>query len=261
FAYIGCFWAAGGWPGWRIFLALTLAMVAVRSVAMTVNRVADLKFDRQNPRTQYRPLVTGEIALRDAWVFILISAAVFVLACAFLNTTCLVLSGPALIWAAVYSLTKRFTWLCHFILGSVLGLAPIGGWIAFDPVWHPAYICLFLGVLFWVAGFDILYASQDREFDKEHGLHSLPADFDLTSSFALSGFSHVNAALFLGLAGILAEAGGWYFAAWAIISLVLLIEHLIISPEDLSRINVAFFALNGVVSLVLFAGVLADIVF
>jgi len=141
---------------------------------------------------------------------------VFILACAFLNTVCLVLSVPALIWVSVYSLSKRFTWLCHFILGSVLGLAPIAGWIAFDPVWHPAYICLFLGVLFRVAGFDILYAAQDTEFDQEVGLHSLPADFGLETAFALSGFCHVNAALFLGLAGVLAGAGAWYFIAWGI---------------------------------------------
>jgi len=261
FAYIGCLWAAGGWPGWRVFIALTVAMVAVRSVAMTVNRVADLKFDRQNPRTRGRQLVTGEIALHEAWIFILVCAAVFVLACAFLNTVCLILSVPALIWVSVYSLSKRFTWLCHFILGSVLGLAPIAGWIAFDPVWHPAYICLFLGVLFWVAGFDILYAAQDSEFDKGVGLHSLPSDFGLESAFALSGFCHVNAALFLGLAGVLAAAGMWYFIAWGITTLILLLEHIIISPNDLSRINVAFFTLNGVVSLLLLAGVAADTIF
>ncbi len=259
FAYMGCFWAAKGWPGSRVFIALTVAMVAVRSLAMTVNRVADLKFDRSNPRTQGRPLVTGEIPLRAAWIFIGLCAVLFVLACAFLNMTCLLLSIPALVWASVYSLSKRITWLCHFFLGSVLGLAPIAGWIAYDPVWDPAYLCLFLGVLFWVAGFDILYSAQDCTFDQEQGLHSLPADFGVPRAFALSAFSHVNSALFLGLAGLLAGGGIWYFLAWGVITILLAGEHALISAEDLSRINTAFFTLNGLVSLALLAGVAVDV--
>lgn len=259
FAYIGCFWAAGGWPGTRVFIALTLAMVAIRSLAMTANRVIDLDIDRKNPRTQSRALVTGDVSRRDAWAFIAVCAGIFVLCCAFLNSTCLLLSFPAMLWAMGYSLSKRYTRLCHFILGSVLGLAPIAGWLAYEASWHLAYICLFLGVLFWVAGFDILYSAQDCEFDREHGLHSMPASIGVPCAFTISSFSHVNAVLFLGLAGLLAEAGLFFFAAWGLTSIILLWEHKIIAADDLSRVNTAFFTLNGIISLVLFGGVLADI--
>ncbi|SDB08233.1 4-hydroxybenzoate polyprenyltransferase [Desulfonatronum thiosulfatophilum] len=259
FAYTGVFLAAGGWPGWRVFLLLTLAMVMIRSFAMAMNRILDLRFDRLNPRTQSRPLVTGELSVRFTVVFCLVTAVLFVLACAGLNTLCLILSGPALIWSAAYSLTKRFTWLCHYFLGSVLGLAPIAGWIAFDPQFTLPAFLLFFGVLFWVAGFDILYAAQDAEFDKSHALHSVPAAFGLETAFVLSRFSHVQAALFFLLAGFAASLGWIYFLAWAVVGTVLYMEHRIVSPGDLSRLNMSFFTLNGAVAALLFVGVLLDL--
>ena len=130
FAYIGLFVAAGGWPGWRAFVFLTVAMVAMRSYAMAINRLADVRYDRINPRTMGRELVTGEVGIRAAWAFTAGSAVVFVAACAGLNSLCLALSPVVLLWGAFYSLTKRFSWLCHFVLGSVLGLAPVAGWLA-----------------------------------------------------------------------------------------------------------------------------------
>ncbi|MFW5730030.1 MAG: UbiA-like polyprenyltransferase [Desulfonatronovibrionaceae bacterium] len=258
FAYMGAFWAARGWPGWDTFLLLTLAMVAVRSFAMTVNRVADLKYDRENPRTSTRALVTGEISVKEACLFILICALIFVAACAFLNSLCFYLSFAALFWSAVYSFSKRFTSFCHFHLGSVLGLAPIAGWIAYEPAFAPAPFFLFLGVSFWAAGFDILYSGQDISFDQEHSLHSIPSRYGLDTAFALAGFSHVNASLFFFISGLAAGAGAGYFLFWAMVSVLLAAEHKIISPGNMQKINVSFFVLNGAAAILLFAGVLWD---
>ena len=259
FAYMGAFWAAGGWPGWVKFFFLSLAMVAVRSFAMTVNRIADLKFDGKNERTRSRPLVTGEISVRDAYMFVSLTAVVFVVSCAFLNTLCFYLSFFALAWSAFYSFTKRFTSLCHFYLGSVLGLAPVAGWIAYDPSFALAPFIMFLGVLFWVAGFDILYSSQDAGFDGENSLHSLPVRHGIETAFVVAGFCHVNASLFFLLAGIAVEAAWPFYLAWMAVSAVLLIEHRIISPDNMQRINVSFFTLNGLVAVILLLGVLVDI--
>ncbi|WP_291322758.1 4-hydroxybenzoate octaprenyltransferase [Desulfonatronospira sp.] len=259
FAYMGLFWSAQGWPGWRIFVFLTLAMVMVRSFAMTHNRLADLPLDALNPRTRDRALVTGEIRVKEAYLFLGVSAALFLFACAFINLPVFLLAFLALGWSAVYSYTKRWTSLCHFFLGSVLGLAPLAGWIAFVPELTLPAVFLFLGVLFWVGGFDILYATQDAGFDRENGLKSIPARHGLETSFALAGFAHVNAALFFLLAGITVGATWPYYLAWVIVAAVLYIEHKLISPDNLEKLNVSFFTLNALVSLILLAGVLGDV--
>jgi len=256
FAYAGCCLAARGWPGWRAFLLVTVAMVAVRSFAMAFNRIADLKFDRVNPRTRKRELVTGEISLPAAWAFTLAAAGIFVLACAGMNALCLTLAPVALGLCALYSLAKRFTWICHFLLGMSLGLAPVGGWIAYEPVFRAPAGALFLAVTFWVAGFDMIYATQDIAFDRAHGLRSIPARFGLEPGLALSAFCHVNTCLFLGLAGWAASLTWPYFAIWGATSLVLIYEHAIVRPDDLTRVNTAFFTLNGFISPALLLGVL-----
>jgi len=258
FAYLGMIWAAGGWPGWKIFLALTVAMVAVRSFAMAVNRLADLPFDVKNPRTQTRPLVTGELNVFETLVFIAVSALVFVGACWQLNALCLALSPLALVWSAMYSYTKRFTSLCHFFLGTVLGLAPLAGWLAVSPEIALAPVLLALGVTFWVGGFDILYACQDAEFDQNEGLHSLPAGKGVPIALALSTFSHVVTALFFLLAGWAAGAGIVYTGFCLAVAAILLFEHRLISADDLSRVNLAFFTLNGFIAVFLFAGAVID---
>jgi len=256
FAYIGLFVAAGGWPGWRAFVLLTVAMVAMRSFAMAVNRLADVRYDRVNPRTNRRELVTGEVTLRQAWIFTAGCAVVFVGACAGLNTLCLALAPVALVWGAFYSVTKRFTWLCHFVLGSVLGLAPLAGWLAVKPEFSLAPILFGLGVTCWTAGFDVLYACQDVDSDREQGLWAMPARFGVATSLRLAAFSHVDAALFFLLAGYAAGLSWIYYASWAVCSLVLLIEHRLLSENDLSRINVAFFTLNGIIAVLLGVGTL-----
>jgi 4-hydroxybenzoate polyprenyltransferase len=259
FAFAGAFIASGGIPAWKPFVLLTIAMVAVRSFAMAFNRVVDLPFDRRNPRTQNRPLVTGEITRLQTWAFIVVMAVVFVLACAGLNRLCLMLSPLALGISALYSVMKRFTWLCHFVLGAVLGLAPLAGWLSVDPVFTLPAALLFWGVLFWVAGFDILYSCQDTAFDIEVGLHSVPARFGIPTALVISTFCHVNTVVFFLLAGWAAGLSWAWYPVWAIVSLVLVLEHRLIRADDLSRVNMAFFTLNGVVSIVVFAGIVTGI--
>jgi 4-hydroxybenzoate polyprenyltransferase len=256
FAYIGAFLAADGWPGWRVFIFLTVAMVAVRSFAMAANRLADLDIDRENPRTQGRELVNGAIGLDSARLFTVLAALVFVLACAAINWWCFALSPLALFWSAFYSLTKRFTWLSHYALGSVLGLAPIAGWIAVRPEFTVSQAAFFLGVTFWVAGFDLLYACQDADFDRRQGLHSVPADKGVGTALTMAAFSHVTASLFFLLGGFAAGVGLAYYPVWAAVAAVLAWEHTLIAEDDMSRVNTAFFTANGVVAVALFAGVL-----
>ena len=259
FAYIGAFLAAGGWPGLWNMLVLTVAMVAVRSFAMAFNRYADLDIDRENPRTQKRELVTGELSTGFTLGFIIGTGAIFVIACALMNPLCLLLSPVALGLSAFYSFCKRFTHWCHFVLGSVLGLAPVAGWLCVDPVFTLPAVALFCGVTMWVAGFDLLYACQDAAFDRERGLYSMPARLGVRAALAVSTVSHMTAASFFLLAGWAAGLGAVYVVAAGVVGLVLMAEHLLVSAEDMSRVNVAFFTLNGVISVVLFLAVALDL--
>ncbi len=259
FAYIGAFLAAKGWPGFGPMLVLTIAMVAIRSFAMAFNRLADLDIDRENPRTQDRPLVTGELSRGFTMVFLAGTAVVFVAMCAFMNPLCLALSPVALIWSAFYSYCKRFTKWCHFVLGSVLGLAPVAGWLSVAPVLTLPAALFFFGVTFWVAGFDLLYACQDRHFDRGRGLHSIPARLGMKAALGISTLSHLVTAIFFLLAGWAAGTGAVYFLVAAAVGVVLLWEHRLISAEDMSRVNLAFFTLNGIISVALFIGVVLDL--
>lgn len=256
FAYIGMVLAADGWPGIATFLLLTVAMVAIRTYSMTFNRLADLKFDAVNPRTQNRELVTGEITQTEAKITLAVTAAIFVACCAGLNMLCLALSPIPLIVGAGYSYTKRFTPLCHFVLGSVLGLAPLASWIGVVPQFTVTAWLFFFGVTFWVAGFDILYATQDAEFDRDHGLNSLPANLGLPAALALSTMSHICTAIFFALAGANAGLGYGWWLVWTPATIALLWQHSLITPDDLSRVNLAFFTTNGIIGVSLFGGVL-----
>lgn len=259
FAYAGAFLAAAGLPSWRVLVPLTMAMVAVRSFAMAFNRVADLHYDRLNPRTARRPLVTGEISPAQTWAFCGVMAALFVAACAAINSLCLYLSIPALCFAAGYSYLKRFTFLCHFWLGATLGLAPLAGWISVRPELAMTPALFFWGVTFWVAGFDIFYSCQDVDFDREQRLHSVPAHFGIAPALALAAFCHANTSLFFLLGGWNAGLSIWWYAVWAAVSAILFWEHKCVKADDLSRVNMAFFTLNGVISVVVLGGVLLGI--
>lgn len=259
FAYIGAFLAADGWPGFFNLLILTVAMVAVRSFAMAFNRYADLDIDKENPRTQDRPLVTGELSTRFTLVFIVGTAMIFVAMCALMNPLCLFLSPLALGLSAFYSFCKRFTYWCHFVLGMVLGLAPVAGWLSVDPTMTLPAALFFCGVTLWVAGFDLLYACQDADFDKERELWSIPARLGIPAALGISTLSHTTTAVFFLLAGWAAGLGWIYFLVAGAVGLVLMGEHLLVKPDDLSRVNVAFFTMNGVIAVVLFFGVLLDL--
>lgn len=259
FALLAMVWAAEGWPGWRVSGWILVAMVGARSAAMTFNRIADLKFDRENPRTVRWPLSTGEVSLPFAWGFLAASIALLLLAAWMLNPLCFRLSPVALLFLLGYSLTKRFTWLCHAVLGFTDGLAPLGAWIAVTgsfgaPAW---WLCA--AVSTWVAGFDLLYALQDREFDRAQRLHSFPARFSIVPTLWVSGLVHLAAAgCYAGAAW--AIGAGWIFWGGVGVSSILLAwEHALVKPSDLSRLDAAFFTLNGYVSVGLLACGILDL--
>lgn len=262
YAWAGAFLTAGGLPPARSLIFLTLGMVTARSFAMAFNRLVDLPFDRDNPRTQNRPLVTGAVSVRQTWAFCALMAALFVASCAALNDVCLWLSVPALLFSAIYSLLKRFTPLCHFWLGATLGLAPLAGWLAVNPQAPGlAHILLFFAVTFWVAAFDIYYAFQDMDFDQAFGLYSAPASWGPESALRMAAFSHTMTAIFLILAGLAANLSWPWHAVCLLIACVLLAEHRLMRPQDLRHVNTVFFTLNGLISPAVLAGVLLGICF
>ena len=260
YAWAGAFLAARGVPSARSLIFLTIGMIAARSFAMAFNRLADLPFDRDNPRTQQRPLVTGVISQKQTWAFCALMAVIFIAACAALNTVCLWLAVPALLFAAIYSLLKRFTALCHFWLGATLGLAPLAGWLSVNPAsLGLAAILLFWAVTFWVAAFDIYYAFQDMDFDVAFELHSVPASLGADTALTLAAFSHAMTSIFLLLAGYAANLSWPWYIVWFGISVMLLVEHRLMRPQDLRHVNTAFFTLNGIISPVVLIGVLLGI--
>ena len=260
YAWAGAFLAARGLPSARSLIFLTIGMIAARSFAMAFNRLADLPFDRDNPRTQQRPLVTGVISQKQTWAFCALMAIIFIAACGALNTVCLWLAVPALLFAAIYSLLKRFTALCHFWLGATLGLAPLAGWLSVNPSsLGLAAILLFWAVTFWVAAFDIYYAFQDMDFDVAFELHSVPATLGADTALTLAAFSHAMTSIFLLLAGFAAGLSWPWYIVWFGISVMLLVEHRLMKPQDLRHVNTAFFTLNGIISPVVLIGVLLGI--
>jgi len=256
FAFMGALLAARGLPTGPQAFYILLAMVGARSAAMAFNRLADADVDAQNPRTADRALVRGLVSRSFTLGFIVASALLFLFAASRLNPLALALSPVALAVVLGYSYTKRFTWASHLVLGGALGMAPVAGWIAVRGDLTVTPLILGLTVLLWVAGFDILYSLQDAEFDQKTGLHSLPARVGRTRAMALARRLHLWAGLGFLLTGWLAGLGWLYFAAATLAGVLLWWEHRLLSPQDLSLLNHAFFTLNGVVSLVLGAATL-----
>lgn len=234
------------------FAWIILALVAARSAAMTFNRIVDRHFDALNPRTRTREIPAGRINIRSAQIFLFLSALVFVFSAAALGTHCLVLSPVVLGVLLIYSVTKRFTSYSHFVLGISLALAPGGVWYAFTAefAWLP--VPLMLGVMFWVAGFDMLYACQDREFDAENHLHSMPVKLGADGAFLAARILHLLTLICFVWFGIWADLGLFYFIGIAFFAWLLFDQHSIVSPDDLSRLDAAFFTRNGVASIVFF---------
>ncbi|MCB2187753.1 MAG: putative 4-hydroxybenzoate polyprenyltransferase [Deltaproteobacteria bacterium] len=239
------------------FLWVVVALVAARSAAMIMNRLADLPFDAQNPRTAGRSLVTGQVSPRLAWLWLLLTVAVFVSAAGMLNPLCLWLSPLALAWVLGYSYTKRFTSLCHLWLGVATALAPLGAWVAVTGTLDWRLLVLGGAVAAWVAGFDIIYACQDVEFDRGQGLLSLPACRGVGGGLRISRLLHALAAAgFLALAPLFG-LGGLYLGGVAAAACILCAEHVLVARRA-ANIPLAFFTLNGVVSILLFLCLLAD---
>ena len=256
------------WPSHPITLRTVLwilvAMVGARTAAMGFNRLADRRFDALNPRTQDWELPKGTVKPWEAGLLTVVASIIFVFAAYQLNWTCFMLSPVALAIIFFYSLTKRFTWASHLFLGVALSLAPIGAWLAvagwpIDLQELVIPLCLGLAVVFWLAGFDIIYSLQDREFDRAHGLHSIPVKFGVTWALRLSSFFHICTIVFLILVGVAANLGIIYWIGCLAVSLILLWEHRIVRPDDLSRINRAFFDFNAYVSIGYFLITLADV--
>ena len=261
FALMGAFLAAGGMPGSTTFAWVVLAMGGARTCAMGFNRIVDVRFDRKNPRTAERALAVGTVRLWEAWLLVFAAALLFFWACASLNPLTVMLSPFALSLTLLYSLTKRFTWLCHVVLGVALAFSPLGGYVAVKGSLVGFPYPLSLGVLFWVAGFDMIYACLDAEFDRQQGLHSMPSRFGRQNAFRLAIAFHALAfALFLAT-GVLAGLDMFYYAGLAIAAVCLFYQHLVVNPRDLSRIQLSFFQMNGIISLALFLATWLSLVF
>ncbi len=259
FAIMSAFIAAEGLPPLTKLGWILVAMVGARSCAMAFNRLADAEIDSQNPRTATRAIPAGLITKGAVWFFTLVSAGLLVCAAWRLNPLAFALSPVALAVIMGYSFTKRFTALSHLWLGLALSISPVGAWIAikgqFD--WTPIILCCV--VLLWTAGFDIIYACQDVNFDRKHGLHSIPARIGIRWALWVSSALHVIAVLLLFGIPLLTELGLFYYIGVGIVVLIFIYEHAIVKPNDLSRVNLAFFTLNGMISLVLMALSIADI--
>ncbi|MBM3499033.1 MAG: 4-hydroxybenzoate octaprenyltransferase [Armatimonadetes bacterium] len=259
FVLSAAFIHAGGLPtasqlGWMI-----VAAVSVRTAAMAFNRILDRELDALNPRTRQRELPTGRVRISKAWALTAACSGLFVFAAAMLNRLCLALSLPALIVLLGYSYTKRFTAWCHAALGLSLGIAPMGAWLAVKPTFDYPPMVLSLAVICWVAGFDIIYALLDEAFDRAHGVHSAVVALGRRGALQVSSALHAAFLVLAALFGWLTGMGALYYAAVGVVALVLLIEHAIVSPDDLSRVNAAFFTANGVASLLVLVGVCLEV--
>jgi 4-hydroxybenzoate polyprenyltransferase len=259
FAFTGALLAAKGLPSWRTIFWITVAMVGARSAAMGFNRWADRKFDAENPRTKERALPRELVTPLQVIIFTVVSSTMLMFAAYMLNPLSFYLSPMALAVVFFYSYTKRFTFLSHAFLGLAICLAPIGSWIAVSGKIESSALVLGGAVLFWLVGFDILYALQDMEFDRKAGLHSIPQRFGISRALWISRASHATtiAALFW-LDSLLSL--GWFYIAGILIALFLIIyEHSLVKEDDLSKLDLAFFNMNGYISVTIFVFTLLDV--
>ena len=259
FALMAMFVLSDGWPsGWKVTWII-IAMVSARTAAMTANRIFDFKYDRINPRTKKWPLVTGEVTLKQAWWMLVISIIIFLISAGLLNLLALYCAPFVLLVLCGYSLTKRFTSLSHFVLGLSLGLAPMGVGVALEAQFVWPLLWLTFAVLCWVAGFDIIYSCQDEDFDRKTGLYSIVVRFGIVKALIISNILHIITVLCLVIFGIFYHLSWWYYLGVLVVSIVLFIEHKIISPKDMSKVNAAFFTANGFVGIALLIFTILDV--
>jgi 4-hydroxybenzoate polyprenyltransferase len=259
FAFISMVLAAGGWPGWWTLGWVTAAMVGARTCAMAANRVIDRVLDARNPRTAARHLPRGLLRAGDLTALAVAGAALMLLAAGMLNRTCLLLAPLALVFLVGYSYTKRFTLTSHWILGFTDGIAAAGGWVAVRGEFGAPALVLWFALTVWIAGFDLIYACQDVDFDRAHRLHSIPARFGIPAALALARANHVLTALALAALGWMTGLGPLYWLGWAAIVVLLTYEHWLVRPGDLSRLDLAFFNVNGYIALIAFVAVMSGL--
>lgn len=259
FALTALFLATSGRPAAADILWVTVAMTGARSLAMTLNRILDHHLDALNPRTMTRALPAGDLKRAEAWAFALLSLGLLLLAVSRLHPVCRYLWPPVVVLFIFYPYTKRFTWLSHFVLGLCLGLAPVGAWVAVTGGVTVPVLLLGLAVTLWTAGFDIIYACQDIENDIRHRLYSIPACFGPSPALALSRLLHLASFLLLLAAGVLFRLSLIYYGGLFIVALLLLYEHRLVSPRDFSRLDMAFFTMNGVIAVIFFFFTAADL--
>lgn len=259
FAFMSAFMASKGIPPSDKLLWILMAMVGARSAAMSFNRIADADYDKKNPRTMERAIPKGEIKKSQYLIFLIISTFLFLFSCMMLNRLALILSPIALFIIFFYSYTKRFTIFSHFFLGLALSLAPIGAWVAVREEISLASIVLGLAVIFWLAGLDIIYSCHDVEFDKKYGLFSFPARLGVAKALRLSAIFHSIMTAFLISLIFIGNLGLFYIIGVVLIAGLLFYEHSLIKPDDLTKVNVAFFNVNGIISIGLMVMTIIDI--
>ena len=258
FALCGAMLAAGGIPEWRQLAWIVVAMVSARSAAMAFNRLADASIDAANPRTATRALPVGQLTPAFVSTFVLVACGIFVLAASQLNRLTLILSPGALAVILLYSYTKRFTRWSHLFLGFALGIAPAAAWIAVRGSLDPRILLLTAAVTFWVGGFDVIYACQDREYDSSNGLHSLPCYLGIRNALVIARLFHLVMLGWLVALVVVFGLGKLAMAGVIAVAALLLYEHALVRHDDLSKLNAAFFTMNGVISVVFFLFVAAD---
>lgn len=262
FAYFGAILGAqiinGEWPSISTWLWITLAMVGARSAAMSLNRVIDAQIDKANPRTKSRAIPAGLVSKLEVYFFILVSLALLFFSAYQLNMLAVILLPVAVFFLVIYSYTKRFTWACHLILGITIGIAPLGGWVGATGTLTWDAMVLFLAVALWTAGFDVIYATQDADYDRSKGLFSIPSCFGIKKALQLAKGFHIISFVSFILMFFITPLGYVYLIGVLIAGGIMLYEHSLVSADDLSKVDVAFFTMNGILSLVMFVFTIGD---
>ncbi|HSH25693.1 MAG TPA: UbiA-like polyprenyltransferase [Massilibacterium sp.] len=259
-AILGSLTVNGVWLTLSQWIWITVAMVGARSAAMSLNRVIDAQIDKRNPRTKERAIPAGLLKKAEVYVFIIISFILLFFAAYKLNMLAVKLLPIAVFFLVIYSYTKRFTWACHLVLGIAIGLAPLGGWVATAGSLDLNAFLLFLAVMFWIAGFDVIYASQDAEYDKKEGLYSIPSYFGLEKALTMARMMHVvSFVAFIALFFTNDYLGYIYLTGVLISGVIMIYEHAIVKPNDLSKVDLAFFTMNGTLSVVMFIFSIGDL--
>lgn len=258
FAIISIVWAAGGVPSWRVILWSLIALVAARNGANAFNRLADREFDAANPRTAHRHLPQKLLGVREVWIFVVVNYAIFIVAAGMLNTLCLILSPVAIFLISSYSYTKRFTWLSHLYLGFTIASAPIGAWFAVTGSFAFTPFVLGTIVMLWIGGFDILYGTQDIDFDRKQGLYSIPSAFGLKPALYISRFLHAVMVGLLLFLFVFRDLGWLYLIGIVLAAFLLMLEHGIVKPHNRRLMKIASYNLNQVVSMLILLFAMLD---